>query len=112
MKEFARPFYKSAKWRKCRNAYIDYRRLIDGGYCEVCHEQLGYIVHHKIPLTPDNINDDSISLSFDNLRYDCKDCHDREDVHPFISGAKVKCFFDDKGNPLPRGVKNEDYFKK
>ena len=85
MKDFAKSFYKSAKWLKCRAAYIKYRVMIDGGYCEVCHERLGYI---------------TITLSFDNLRYDCKDCHDREDVHPFIKDKKLKCWFDENGNPI------------
>ena len=100
MKDFAESFYKSAKWLKCRAAYIKHRVMIDGGCCEVCHERLGYIVHHKEPLTPDNINDETITLSFDNLRYDCKDCHDREDVHPFIKDKKLKCWFDENGNPI------------
>ena len=67
----------------------------------MCKSQIGYIVHHKVPLTPKNINDDKITLSFDNLRYDCKECHDREDVHPFVKDKKLKCSFDEKGNPKP-----------
>ena len=60
-KEFAKSFYKSAKWKKCRKSYIDSRVLVDGGVCEMCKEKLGYIVHHKIPLTPENINDEKIT---------------------------------------------------
>jgi len=33
------------------------------------------IVHHKIPLTDENINDLSISLSWDNLEALCRLCH-------------------------------------
>lgn len=102
MKEFAKPFYKSAKWRKCRAAYIKHRVMIDGGYCEVCHKILGKIVHHKEPLTPSNINKEQITLSFDNLRLDCKDCHDREDVHPFIKEKELNCYFDEFGNPIAK----------
>ena len=56
-KEFARAFYNSKRWKDCRRAYIAKRISIDGGMCETCHEVPGYIVHHKIELTPDNISD-------------------------------------------------------
>ncbi len=102
MKEFARKFYKSSKWQKCRTAYIKHRVMVDGGMCEVCKEQLGYVVHHIKPLTPDNINDETITLSFDNLQLDCKDCHDREEVHPFITDKELKCWFDENGNPIAK----------
>jgi 5-methylcytosine-specific restriction endonuclease McrA len=32
-------------------------------------------VHHITELTPDNINDPSVSLNLDNLVSLCKDCH-------------------------------------
>ena len=35
----------------------------------------GEIVHHKIHLTPDNINVPEIALSWDNLELLCRDCH-------------------------------------
>lgn len=101
MKDFAKKFYKSGVWRKCREAYIKYRVMVDGGLCEVCREKLGYIVHHKKPLTPENIHDETITLSFGNLQFDCKDCHDREEAHPFIVNKKLNCCFDDSGNPMP-----------
>lgn len=49
--------------------------------CETCGNrtgELGYIVHHKTWLTPENINDPSISLNHDNLKYSCLICHNRE----------------------------------
>ena len=69
MKEFAKGFYNSRAWKKCRRAYIDSRIMVDGGMCEICGERVGYIVHHKELLTPTNITDPSITLSFDNLQY-------------------------------------------
>ncbi len=66
-REFAKAFYKSKKWLQCRNSYIQERILIDGGMCEVCHEQLGYIVHHKETLTENNINNPEISLNHEYL---------------------------------------------
>ena len=35
-------------------------------------------VHHKIPLTADNVRDPEISLNWDNLELLCKTCHDME----------------------------------
>ena len=39
---------------------------------------IGEEVHHKVPLTADNINDVNITLNPDNLIYLCKDCHNKE----------------------------------
>lgn len=101
MKKWAEKFYKSKAWRKCREAYIDERMLIDGGMCEECHEQLGYIVHHKVRLTPENINNPEISLNHKLLKYDCKECHDREEVHLFVKN-EYKYKFDENGEIIPR----------
>lgn len=76
-KEFAKPFYKSAKWRKCRQSFIAHRISEDGGLCEICHDKTGLIIHHKEKLTPDNIDDPDIALNFDNLMYVCLDCHNK-----------------------------------
>ena len=77
-KEFAKRFYNSEKWKRCRAAYIKLRQGIDGGLCETCHEEPGYIVHHRIELTPENINDPEIALDFHNLKFDCHNCHNKE----------------------------------
>ena len=78
MKEYARAFYKSTAWQRCRDSYIK----SVGGLCERCLADglivPGYIVHHKCYLTPDNIKDPSITLNFDNLEYLCNDCHNKE----------------------------------
>lgn len=75
MKDYAKSLYKSKAWQKTRDAYA---RSV-GGLCEICWEKgvlrPGEIVHHKIPITPDNINDPSITLSFDNLQLVCRDHH-------------------------------------
>lgn len=74
-KDFATPFYNSSAWRACRAAYIKKRY----GLCEDCLARgditPGVIVHHIIPITPDNINNPGITLSFSNLRLLCRDCH-------------------------------------
>lgn len=101
-KEFARAFYDSGQWRKCRKAFISERVSIDGGLCQRCHERLGYMVHHTIILTPDNISNPDISLNHDLLEYVCKPCHDREAGHFLYrkSDKQRHCIFDDDGNPV------------
>lgn len=71
-------FYRSAAWRRVRDAYISRRKAIDGGICESCHDELGLIVHHVIWLDDNNCNDPSISLNPDNFRYECQTCHNKE----------------------------------
>lgn len=80
-KEWAKKFYKSSKWIKCRQSYIQNRRSIDGGLCEVCKDNIGYIVHHMILLTDKNINDPNITLNHEFLSYQCKKCHDKNEGH-------------------------------
>ena len=77
-REFAKGFYNSKQWKQCRAAYIKYRQSVDGGMCETCHQKPGYIVHHKTELSPDNINNPDITLSFSNLKYDVHVCHNKE----------------------------------
>lgn len=75
MKDFAQSFYTSRAWADARQAY----RQQAGGLCERCLSRglitPGEIVHHKIHITPANINDPSITLSFDNLELVCRECH-------------------------------------
>lgn len=50
-----------------------------GGLCERCLAKgivkAGEIVHHKKPITPNNICDPNITLSFNNLQLVCRECH-------------------------------------
>lgn len=71
-KEFAKSFYNSKIWKECRESYIS--KVF--GQCEICGEP-GYILHHKIELTPENINDPTITLNHSNLQYLCLDCHNK-----------------------------------
>lgn len=73
MKEWAKHFYKSKAWRECRDAYFVSRH----GLCERCG-QPGKIVHHKIYLTPENIDDPDVTLNWDNLELLCQTCHNAE----------------------------------
>ena len=78
MKEYAKGFYKSATWERCKNAYIK----SVGGLCERCLEngivKAGVIVHHRKYITPDNISDPNITTDFNNLELLCQDCHNKE----------------------------------
>lgn len=75
---FAYEFYKSWAWIRCARAYKADR----AGLCERCLSKGLYTpgdeVHHKIKLTPDNIDDPEIALNWDNLELLCKDCHTEE----------------------------------
>lgn len=76
-------FYTSWTWRRCRQGYAESK----GGLCERCRKR-GIIqagskdqpleVHHKVPLTTDNVRDPKIALNWDNLELLCKRCHDEE----------------------------------
>ena len=68
-------FYNSTAWRNTRR---DYTQSV-GGLCERCLAK-GLItpadlVHHKIPLTQDNIKDLKVSLGWSNLQALCRQCH-------------------------------------
>jgi len=69
-KHFAKQFYDSKEWQRCRESYISKVH----GVCEHCGEP-GYILDHIEELTPENINDPNITLNHDNLQYLCLACH-------------------------------------
>lgn len=53
--------------------------VVPPGVCERCFS-MGRLtpavpVHHKVHLTPDNIGDPKVTLSYDNLQRLCPDCH-------------------------------------
>ena len=100
-KEWTNGFYTSKEWRKTRDAYYRFQC----GRCERCMAEVlagvrrvedinpGIIVHHKKELTPENINDPAVALSFDNLELLCDEHHNRQHK------AKAKRYtFDAKGN--------------
>ena len=80
MKEYAERLYKSKAWQHTRAAYISKV----GGLCERCLAKglinAGEIVHHKVYISPDNVNDPSVTLNFDNLELLCRDCHAQEHI--------------------------------
>ena len=103
MKPYAKQFYNSDAWHRCRRAYIQKRMLIDGGLCEQCKVNQGYIVHHKIYITESNINNPNITLNEQNLMYVCKKCHDNYDGHGLRGKTTVlSVLFDANGMPTQR----------
>lgn len=69
-REFAKKFYNSKAWEKCREAY----KQSVYGLCERCG-QPGDEVHHKIHLSPNNINNPDVTLNWNNLELLCMSCH-------------------------------------
>lgn len=72
MQDFARPFYHSKAWKEVRKAAL----IRDGGMCQMpgCNRPAS-VVHHKIRLTPYNIDNPSVTLSLENLISVCDECH-------------------------------------
>lgn len=50
------------------------------------------IIHHKIPLTPDNITDLNITLGWGNLQALCRTCHAEvhDDMYAERSGRRYR----------------------
>jgi len=95
MREFAKAFYLSKQWRRVR-AYVFAR---DVGLCVRCGRP-GDIVHHKVNLTPENINDPSVALNADNLELLCRDCHAL--AHAAGPATAEGLMFDEDGNLVKR----------
>ena len=92
-------FYKSGAWLRARAAYIAERLAIDGGLCEVCGVEPGYIVHHTIWLDDTNCNDPDISLNPKRFKYECLECHNKErDPRKATPG---RCLYGPNGEIIP-----------
>ena len=95
-REFAKKFYKSKAWLKCREAVMQRDHYL----CVKCGAA-GQEVHHKEWLKPENINDPNITLNMDNLITLCKDCHHREhERNQFTNHDELNdgLMFDNEGN--------------
>ena len=90
-KAFSAAFYASPAWKRQRELY----RELAHGLCESCGD-VGEIVHHKEPLTPENIDDPRYTLSVSNLQLLCRACHKR--VH---DAANDGAYFDQFGDLHP-----------
>ena len=68
-------FYTSRAWRRCRESYLQSK----GRLCEICLQR-GLIepamhVHHRQPITPDNLSNPAITLNHANMMALCERCH-------------------------------------
>ncbi|MCM8900605.1 HNH endonuclease [Caldicoprobacter algeriensis] len=89
--EWARGFYNSKAWEKCRLAFLQSKFFI----CERCGGA-ATIAHHKTRLTPENIHDPNITLNWDNLEALCQDCHNKE--HSAKLPVAEGLMFDENGD--------------
>ena len=102
-KEYADKFYHRKAWKDCKRSFISDRVAVDGGMCQVCHEKLGYIVHHRTHITADNISDPDITLNHNNWEYVCKDCHDMFEGHGVNNKRQsLLVMFDENGQPIAK----------
>jgi 5-methylcytosine-specific restriction endonuclease McrA len=95
MKPWAEKFYKSKAWIECRLAFLQSKFFI----CERCGGA-ATIVHHKVYLTPKNINDPEITLNWSNLESLCQDCHNREHMSKY-SPTQEGLMFNEDGDLIP-----------
>lgn len=108
---FATPFYHSGAWRRCREAYM--AAAVDVGgrpcpphMCERCFARGRLVpadtVHHVTHITPENVGDPSVTLSWDNLMRVCRDCHAA--LHSGDpDGWEPRVAFDADGRVVPLG---------
>jgi 5-methylcytosine-specific restriction endonuclease McrA len=89
--EYARAFYNSKAWQRCRDNFM----LSKIYQCERCGG-IAAIAHHKTHITPGNINDPAVTLSWDNLQALCTDCHNK--VHGNTAATAKGISFDAAGN--------------
>ncbi|MDR3136763.1 MAG: HNH endonuclease [Coriobacteriales bacterium] len=100
MRAFAARFYNSRAWHRARRSYGISRHHL----CEVCGKPAD-VVHHKLALTPQNIHDPNITLSWDNLQLLCADCHAKAHGMETTIGNRAPISFAPDGSiaPHPEG---------
>ena len=107
-KEWAKKFYNSKAWKKCRQAHLAKINYL----CERCSVvgviKVGDILHHKTKLTPENINNPRITLNEKNLEFLCITCHniDEHGEHKKKKQEAPRCYIDDDGKVHPP-IKND-----
>ena len=109
MKEYARRFYTSKTWKRCRKEYLKSVSYL----CERCYAKgilnPAKVVHHKRYITPDNIGDPDVTLNHNNLEALCWKCHDEEHAHTYDHrtqrGDKSRFKVDEFGNVI---IKEDD----
>lgn len=101
-KEFSKAFYKSKAWLSCRAGFIQSVY----GLCNRCLEEgktiPGFIVHHKIYINANNINNYDIILNWDNLEYLCHEHHNKEHFGKHKEVIREGLIFDSNGDIIER----------
>lgn len=72
-KAYADAFYHSAAWKKCKESYLKSQGYI----CERCGD-VAKVVHHRVYLSPQTIDNPEITLNWNNLEALCQLCHNQE----------------------------------
>lgn len=102
-RDFAIKFYNSKQWKKCRETY----KQSVNGLCERCLKNGKYVageeVHHKIYLTPENINNPDITLNWENLELLCSSCHSIEHNEKY-SPVREDVMFDENGELVKKAT--------
>ena len=93
-------FYHSQSWKRCSANY----KKSKGGLCENCLRkgiyQPGEIVHHKIHhVTPENVENPEVTLSYTNLELLCRKCHAEE--HGEMYGHDRRRYKVEDGRVIP-----------
>lgn len=113
-RDFSRHIYHSARWASLQKLAMERTETTTGMcppfMCERCYKhgilKPAKVVHHITFITPENVNDPSVTLNLDNLTRLCQDCHAA--VHSSDPDAGPKRYrFDEHGNMVP----NEDQWR-
>lgn len=95
-------FYNSTAWKNTRR---NYKQSV-GGLCERCLAKgmivPADVVHHKIPLTEENVSDLSISLGWDNLQALCRQCHAEVHEEIYMDRSHRRYKLDENGRVIIR----------
>ena len=90
MSKATEAFYWTDAWKQCRQSYAQSKHWL----CERCLSRglytPGVIVHHKKHITPNNLNDPTVTLSWDNLELLCREHH--AEAHKRNRRYKVDAF--------------------
>lgn len=96
---WAKHFYTSKAWIRNSKAYL----ASQDGLCERCRAAgklvPATIVHHRIHLTKDLMNDPQYTMAWANLEALCQDCHNRE--HFGTAPSAQRYAFGPDGELLP-----------
>ena len=102
MSKLTKVFYATQAWKDTRR---NYKQSV-GGLCERCLAkgiiEPAEIIHHKIPLTVDNVSDVNISLGWNNLQALCRKCHAEvhDEMYAERTGRRYK--IDENGKVVVR----------